>query len=93
MVTVELALSLLTVAIILTGLVGAIGIGLAVGMCQSVSTELARQLARGDAATAEEIRESLPPRVEVTVTAVGDGVEVELRGAGGAAGHTATPGG
>ncbi|MFC2624080.1 MAG: TadE family type IV pilus minor pilin [Propionibacterium acidifaciens] len=73
MVTVELAVSILSAALMASCLCWVIGVVGAQMRCQDSAVAIARQLARGDEAAAERARASVPPGSEV-LTDVDDGV-------------------
>lgn len=73
MVTVELAVSILSAALIASCLCWVIGVVGAQMRCQDSAVAIARQLARGDEVAAERARASVPPGSEV-LTSVDDGV-------------------
>lgn len=79
MVTVELAIGVVAVLLLTTVLVGIVALGIGKSACQTVSADLARQLARGDQEAAERIREAAPEGAKITVAAEDEGVRVKVQ--------------
>lgn len=78
LVTVELAVGFVTATLLAAVLVGVVLLGVAQAAATRTSAEVARQLARGDAAAAELAREQAPEGAGITVRDVDDGVEVRV---------------
>ena len=76
MVTVELAVSILTAALIVAALCWVIGVVGTQIRCQDSAMAIARQLARGDEAGAQRARASVPSGSSVQVSYDGDVVQV-----------------
>ena len=79
MVTVELAVGLVTATILAAVLAGVVMLGVAQAACARTSSEVARQLARGDQEAAERASEEAPRGARVDTSDVRDGVEVTVR--------------
>jgi len=78
MVTVELAVSILTAALIAAGLCWVVGVVGAQIRCQDSAVAIARQLARGDEAGADRARAAVPPGSTVQVSSDGGVVQVTV---------------
>lgn len=78
MVTVELAIGLIVVAILAVVAVGVVSLGAQQGAAASAASQIARQQARGDQDAAEEARKELPPGSSVEVNKDNSGVSVAV---------------
>lgn len=78
MVTVELAVGLVTAVLLAATLSGIVLLGVAQAACARTSSEVARQLARGDAVAAREARDEAPQGAQVRVEELTDGVAVRV---------------
>ncbi|MCC2594389.1 hypothetical protein LKO27_13345 [Tessaracoccus sp. OS52] len=78
MVTVELAVGFVTTTVLAAVLLGLVMLGVAQAACARTSSEVARQLARGDQAAAERAQQEAPEGARVEADDVGDGVEVSV---------------
>lgn len=67
MVTAELAVSLLSAALVVATGCWVVGLVVVQEACRSTAAQIARQMARGDEAAAQEARRRGPGRIEVTV--------------------------
>lgn len=76
LVTIELAIGFVTVSLLTAVLVGVVSLGLAQAAAARTSSEVARQLARGDTAAAERAEDEAPDGARVESRDVEDGVEV-----------------
>ena len=76
MVTVELAIGFITVALLLALLVGVVLLGVTQSQIEGISSDLARHTARGDDATAAKVRERAPSDASIEVTREEAGVRV-----------------
>ena len=79
MVTVELALGLITIVMLLSVLVGIILLGVTQSGIQTVTSDLAKHLARGDDATAQKTREKAPAGARIEIERTDAGVRVTTR--------------
>ncbi len=79
MVTVELAIGFVTVTLLAALLVTVVVLSGNRATVARAGAEVARQLARGDVAAAEEAKAGAPPGTRFTATSVDGGVEVEAR--------------
>ena len=75
LVTVELAVGFVTATLLAAVLVGVVMLGVAQAACARTSSEVARQLARGDTVAAERAEEQAPDGARVAARDVDDGVE------------------
>lgn len=78
MVTVELAIGIITTALLAVILCGAVMVGVAHAAAGRTSSEVARQLARGDEAAAAKAQQEGPVGAKVSTRDVDDGVEVTV---------------
>lgn len=76
LVTVELAIGFVTVTLLAAVLMGVVSLGLAQAAAARTSSEVARQLARGDSEAAERAEQEAPPGARVEARDVDDGVRV-----------------
>lgn len=76
MVTVEFAIGLVTLVTLVSVLVGLVLLGVAQSGIQTVSSELAKHLSRGDDALAEKTREKAPDRARIEIERAEAGVRV-----------------
>lgn len=76
MVTVELAMGCLVVAVLVVALAWVIGVLGLMQRCQGTAEEVARQLARGDTEQAERAWQSAPAGAQLRTTRAGDEVAV-----------------
>lgn len=79
MVTVELAIGLITIVMLLSVLVGIILLGVTQSGIQTVTSDLAKHLARGDDATAQKTREKAPTGARIEIERTDAGVRVTTR--------------
>lgn len=78
LVTVELAVGFVTATLLAAVLVGVVLLGVAQAAAARTSSEVARQLARGDAVAARLAEAQAPDGASVAVRDVDDGVEVAV---------------
>lgn len=78
MVTVELAVGFVTITFLTATLAVVVLLGVVQSACATTSTEIARQLARGDASAASAARNAGPPDAEVQVDEETLGVSVTV---------------
>ena len=79
MATVEFAIGLVTLVLLVSALVGIVLLGVSQSGIQTVSSELAKHLARGDDALAEKTKEKAPKRARIEVERAESGVRVTTR--------------
>ena len=79
MATVEFAIGLVTLVLLVSALVGIVLLGVSQSGIQTVSSELAKHLSRGDDALAEKTREKAPERARIEVERTEAGVRVTTR--------------
>ena len=79
MVTVEFAIGLITIAMLVSTLVGIVLLGVSQSGIQTVSSDLAKHLARGDDAMAEKTKEKAPDRSRIEIERAEAGVRVTTR--------------
>lgn len=79
MVTVEFAIGLVTLVTLVSALVGLVLLGVAQSGIQTVSSELAKHLSRGDDALAEKTKEKAPERARIEIERAEAGVRVTTR--------------
>lgn len=79
MVTVEFAIGLVTLVTLVSALVGLVLLGVAQSGIQTVSSELAKYLSRGDDALAEKTKEKAPERARIEIERAEAGVRVTTR--------------
>ena len=78
MVTVELAVGFVTATLLTATLVAVVLLGVAQVACARTSTEMARQLTRGDTAAADTARDEAPTGATFEVVQKQDGVAVRV---------------
>ncbi len=78
MVTVELAVGFVTATLLTATLTAVVLLGVAQAACARTSTEMARQLTRGDAAAAVMARDEAPAGAKFQVDRRQDGVAVRV---------------
>lgn len=78
MVTVELAVGMVTAVLLAATLTGILLLGVAQAACARTSSEMARQLARGDAVAAQAVREEAPEGSQIRVEKLAEGVAVRV---------------
>ena len=78
MVTVELAIGFVTLLGLLLSLVGIVQVGLIQAGANRASSEVARQLSRGDEAAAQQARDQAPPGAVIETQNREGGVEVDV---------------
>lgn len=78
MVTVELAVGLVTTVVLAATLAGVVLLGVAQAACARTSSEMARQLARGDVVAARAAEEEAPKGAQTRVEQQPDGVRVRV---------------
>ena len=78
MVTVELAVGLITVALLTVVLASVVLLGITQASAARASTEIARQLARGDQQAADRAREATPDGSRIDVERSREGVSVSV---------------
>ncbi len=78
MVTVELAVGMVTATLLTTTLAGVVLLGVAQSACARTSSEIARQLSRGDASAARTAEEEGPQGSTSRVEGGPDGVDVRV---------------
>ncbi len=76
MVTVELAVGLITCVLLLGTLAGVVTLGVAQSAIQTASSDLARSIARDDEAMADQVRELSPDDAVFTIDRQPAGVRV-----------------
>lgn len=79
MVTVELAVGLVTAVVLTATLAGVVLLGVAQAACARTSSEMARQLARGDTVAARAAADGAPEGAQSRVEERPDGVAVRVR--------------
>ncbi|MDO5093052.1 MAG: DUF4244 domain-containing protein [Propionibacteriaceae bacterium] len=79
MVTVELAIGLIVVVMLLAILVGVILLGVTQSHLEGISSDLAKHIARGDEVTATKVRERAPADARIEVVKDEAGVWVTTR--------------
>ena len=75
----EFAIGLVTLVTLVSALVGLVLLGVAQSGIQTVSSELAKHLSRGDDALAEKTKEKAPERARIEIERVETGVRVTTR--------------
>ena len=75
----EFAIGLVTLVLLVSALVGIVLLGVSQSGIQTVSSELAKHLARGDDALAEKTREKAPEQARIEVERAESGVRVTTR--------------
>ncbi len=78
MVTVELAVGFVTATVLAATLAGVVHLGVAQAACARTSSEMARQLARGDGAAARSAQGEAPATAVARVDSRADGVGVTV---------------
>lgn len=78
MVTVELAMGILTISVITVVLVSIIAVGVTHSAATSAAQQIARHAARGDAQAVKRAHDELPPRSTVRIEGEADGVAVTV---------------
>lgn len=78
MVTVELAVGFVTATVLAATLAAVVLLGVAQAACARTSSEMARQLARGDSVAAEAAKKQGPPGAQSRVVNEQDGVGVRV---------------
>ena len=76
MVTVEMALGLISTAVVLAFCSALLGLGIMQGQCEDVATQVARHVARGDDASAKRATQAAPRSARVVTTTRGGWVTV-----------------
>ncbi|MDO5735567.1 MAG: TadE family type IV pilus minor pilin [Propionibacteriaceae bacterium] len=78
MVTVELAVGMMTTTLLAATLAAVVLLGVVQSSCGRTSSEMARQLARGDAVAATKAENAAPVGAQTTVVRQSDGVGVRV---------------
>ena len=78
MVTVELAVGLVTATVLTAVLAGVVSLGVTQAMCARTSSEMARQLARGDTQAAQVAERRASAGAQSAVTTDSDGITVAV---------------
>lgn len=76
MVTVELAIGFVTLALLMPILAGVVASGASYVSCERSAAEVARQLARGDQEAADEAKNEAPTGTEFETSSRDEGIEV-----------------
>ncbi len=79
MVTAELAVGLLVVAVVLAGCAWVVSLVVEQTCCADVAAQVARQLARGDQAAAQDAQRKAPSGASVSINQTSSIVTVTLR--------------
>ncbi len=79
MVTVEFAIGLITIVLLVSALVGIVLLGVCQSGIQTISSDLAKHLSRGDDALAERTRQKAPERARIEIERAEAGVRVTTR--------------
>ncbi|MDO4412727.1 TadE family type IV pilus minor pilin [Cutibacterium sp.] len=79
MVTVEMAVSLITAALVVVASCWVVGLVVVEDACRTTAAQIARQVARGDDASARQAEKHAPTGARVSTTTSGGWVEVTVQ--------------